>query len=155
MTKSEVLALQERLNEIGESQRVTGSLLVEDGVYGRRTQRVHQAYLDRDEEVPTLTPPAAEAWWQSRAVIGIGGSFLAFILARFGLDIGSEQIVQILLLVAQAAGLVVAAIGTLRNRAPIDPTLVARVGDHDYRLPVRPVGGRQPDRKDPRGHFES
>jgi hypothetical protein len=156
MSKSEILELQRRLNEVGLAFLVLGEPLAEDGIYGPDTDRVYTEWLDRDSVMPSITPPVAKPWWQSRAVIGLLTVGLAWAAGKMGWLIDDEQITQILLAVMEAVGLIVAAIGTIRRQAPIDPTLVARLpGRGDVRLPVRPErqtpGG--PGRTDPRGHF--
>jgi hypothetical protein len=156
MTKSEILELQRRLNEVGLAYLVLGEPLAEDGIYGNDTKQVYKAWLDRDTVMPSVTPEAAKPWWQSRAIIGLLTVGLAWAAGKMGWLVDDEQITQILLAVLEAVGLVVAAIGTVRRKAPIDPTLVMRLPHgRDVRLPVRPErktpGG--PGRSDPRGHF--
>lgn len=140
MTRDEVMALQQALGV-----RV-------DGIYGPITQAAHQAHLDAADTtpVPTLTPPPAKPWWASRAVLGLLASVLAMIAGRFGWEISDDQITPILLQAVELGGLALAAWGTIRRSAPIDPTLVARVRGADVRLPVRTIG--QAD-SDPRGAF--
>ena len=152
MTKQEVLALQKALNQAGFAYHILGEPLAEDGIYGPATDRVHRAYLDRDTAIPTVTPAPAKPWWQSRAILGLLASLLAMIAGRMGWSIDDGQITEILLRVTEVCGLIVAAWGTIRRQAPIDPTLVARVGARDVRLPVRPERKGNPD-DDPRGVF--
>ena len=157
MTKSEILDLQKRLNEVGLAYLVLGEPLEEDGIYGPHTDRVYAAWLDRDSVMPSVTPTPVEPWWTSRAVIGILAAFLAWGAKQIGWLVDDEQLTQILLHLAQAAGLALAAWGTIRNRAPIDPTLVMRLPGRDIRLPVRAERQtpRGPGRSDPRGHFST
>jgi type IV secretory pathway VirB2 component (pilin) len=138
MTKSEILELQRRLNEVGMAYLVLGEPLAEDGIYGPDTDRVYTEWLNRDNVMPSVTPPVAKPWWQSRAIIGLLTVGLAWAAGKMGWLVDDEQITQILLHVMEAVGLVVAAIGTVRRQAPIDPTLVARLPHgRDVRLPVR------------------
>jgi hypothetical protein len=156
MTKNETIALQRSLNEIGLSYQILGENLKDDGIYGRRTREVHRAWLDQDAEVPTITPEPAKPWWRSRAIIGLLTVGLAWGAGKMGWLINDEQITQILLAIMEAVGLIVAAIGTARRQAPIDPTLVMRLPHgRDVRLPVRSErqAPRGPGRSDPRGHF--
>jgi hypothetical protein len=61
-----------------------------------------------------------------------------------GLEIGSEEITAILLSLVEFVGLGLAMWGTIRRKAPIDPTLVARLPHgRDVRLPVR--ANRKPE----------
>ena len=78
-------------------------------------------------------------------------SVLAMIAGRFGWSIDDGQITDILLKAVELGGLALAAWGTITRRAPIDPTLVARVGNRDVRLPV--PAERPGDSDDPRGVF--
>jgi hypothetical protein len=155
VTSNEIYDLQKRLNEVGMSFLVLGEPLVEDGIYGKKTKDVYKAWLDRDSVMPSVTPTPAKPWWQSRAVLGLLTVGLAWAAGKAGWLIDDEQITQILLHVMEAVGLIVAAIGTARRSAPIDPTLVMRLPNRDVRLPVRPErktpGGS--GRSDPRGHF--
>jgi hypothetical protein len=138
MTKSEILELQRRLNEVGLAYLVLGEPLKEDGIYGKNTKAVYKEWLDRDSVMPSVTPEAAKPWWQSRAIIGLLTVGLAWGAGKMGWLVDDEQITQILLAVLEAVGLVVAAIGTVKRKAPIDPTLVARLPHgRDVRLPVR------------------
>ena len=70
------------------------------------------------------------------------------ILAPAGRD--AAVIADILRKAVELGGLALAAWGTVRRSAPIDPTLVARVGTRDLRLPVRTHGAAD---SDPRGVF--
>ena len=72
------------------------------------------------------------------------------IAGRLGWSIDDGQITDLLFKAVELGGLALAAWGTVRRSAPIDPTLVARVGTRDVRLPVR--AERTPD-DDPRGAF--
>jgi hypothetical protein len=138
MTKNETLDLQRRLNEVGLSYQVINAPLDEDGIYGPNTKAVYKAWLERDSVMPSVTPEAAKPWWRSRAIIGLLTVGLAWGAGKMGWLIDDEQITQILLAVLEAVGLIVAAIGTVRRKAPIDPTLVARLPHgRDVRLPVR------------------
>ena len=152
MIKREIVALQQSLNQSGFAYQILGEALKEDGIYGPATDRVHRAWLDRDTRIPTVTPPPAKPWWQSRAVLGLLASLLAMIAGRMGWGVDEGQITDVLLKATELGGLVVAAWGTIRRQAPIDSTLVARVGTHSVRLPVRPERSRQSD-DDPRGAF--
>jgi hypothetical protein len=158
MTKSETLELQRRLNEIGLAYQILGEPLKEDGIYGPDTDRVYVNWLDRDSIIPSVTPEPAKPWWLSRAIIGWLTVGLAWGAGKMGWLVDDEQITQVLLAVMEAVGLLVATWGTVRRKAPIDPTLVMRLPHgRDVRMPVRPQrqtpGG--PGRTDPRGHFST
>ena len=157
MNKSEILDLQRRLNEIGLAYQVLGEPLAEDGIYGTNTQAVYKAWLDRDSVIPSVTPEPAKAWWQSRAILGLLAAVLAGAAQAMGLEIGSAEITEILLPLAEFVGLVLAMWGTIRRKGAIDPTLVMRLPGRDVRLPVRAERKtpRGPGRSDPRGHFST
>ena len=152
MTRAEIIALQRALNHSGLAYQVLGEPLDEDGIYGPLTQAAHQAHLDAVDQsaVPNVTPAAAKPWWASRAVLGLLATVLAGLANRFGWEISDDSILPILLHAVELGGLALAAWGTVRRSAPIDPTLAARVGTHDVRLPVRP---QRPVDDDPRGVF--
>lgn len=152
MTKREVLALQQALNQSGFAYKVLGEALKEDGIYGPDTDRAYRVWLDKNSAVPTITPEPVKPWWQSRAVLGLLASLLAMIAGRMGWSIDDGQITELLLRATEVGGLIVAAWGTIRRQAPIDSTLVARIGTHTVRLPVRPERQGNPD-DDPRGAF--
>lgn len=155
MTRTEVLELQRALNGSGLAYDVLGEPLEEDGIYGPNTDRVHRVRLDYDHTIPTVTPEPAKSWWQSRAIVGLLAAVLAGAAQAMGLEIGSAEITEVLLPLAKFVGLVLAMWGTVRRKGAIDPTLVARVGARDIRLPVR--AERKPPsgsgRSDPRGSF--
>lgn len=141
MTRDEIIALQQALG------------VTPDGIYGPITQAAHRAYLDRINDtpsVPNITPPPAKPWWASRAILGLLATVLASLAGRFGFEVDDDAITPLLLHAVELGGLAVAAWGTVRRSAPIDPTLVARVRGADVRLPVR--AERTPD-DDPRGAF--
>ena len=139
MTRSEIIAIQ---SELGVKA---------DGIWGPITAAAYAARMAHEApHAPVVTPPVSKPWWQSRAVLGLLASVLAMIAGRFGWSIDDGQITDLLLKAVELGGLALAAWGTVRRSAPIDPTLVARVGDRAIRLPVRTH--RAPD-SDPRGVF--
>ena len=139
MTRSEIIAIQ---TELGVQA---------DGIWGPITAAAYAARMAHEApHAPVVTPPVSKPWWQSRAVLGLLASVLAMIAGRFGWSIDDGQITDLLLKAVELGGLALAAWGTVRRSAPIDPTLVARVGHRDLRLPVRSHGA--PD-SDPRGAF--
>jgi len=139
MTRSEIIAIQ---TELGVKA---------DGIWGPITAAAYAARMAHEApHAPVAMPPVSKPWWQSRAVLGLMASVLAMIAGRFGWSIDDGQITEMLLKAVELGGLALAAWGTVRRSAPIDPTLVARVGDRAIRLPVRTH--RAPD-SDPRGAF--
>lgn len=144
MTRAEVRQLQINLNDLGY-----GPLTV-DGIYGPKTDAAFRKQTQENITPEVIYPAVAKPWWQSRAVLGLLASLLAMIAGRLGWSIDDGQITEMLLRAVELGGLALAAWGTVRRSAPIDPTLVARVGTRDLRLPVRSHGA--PD-SDPRGAF--
>lgn len=139
MTRAEIIAIQ---SELGVKA---------DGIWGPKTAAAYAARMAQDApQAPVAMPPVSKPWWQSRAVLGLLASLLAMIAGRLGWSIDDGQITEMLLRAVELGGLALAAWGTVRRSAPIDPTLVARVGTRDLRLPVRTNG--TPD-GDPRGAF--
>jgi len=139
MTRAEIIAIQ---SELGVKA---------DGIWGPKTAAAYAARMAQDApQAPVAMPPVSKPWWQSRAVLGLLASVLAMIAGRLGWSIDDGQITEMLLRAVELGGLALAAWGTVRRSAPIDPTLVARVGTRDLRLPVRSHG--TPD-DDPRGVF--
>lgn len=144
MTRAEIRQLQINLNDLGY-----GPLTV-DGIYGPKTDAAFRKQTQENITSEVIYPPVAKPWWQSRAILGLLASVLAMIAGRFGFEVNDGQITDLLLKAVELGGLALAAWGTVRRSAPIDPTLVARVGTRDVRLPVRSHG--TPD-SDPRGAF--
>ena len=139
MTRSEIIAIQ---SELGVKA---------DGIWGPITAAAYAARMAHEApHAPVVMPPVSKPWWQSRAVLGLLASVLAMIAGRFGWSIDDGQITEMLLRAVELGGLVLAAWGTVRRSAPIDPTLVARVGARDLRLPMRTHGAAD---SDPRGDF--
>lgn len=117
MTKAEVFKIQRQLNAVGWPVTV-------DGIYGPETRAAYQSWLNMNtpSTMPTPAPAAAIPWYLSRAVIGILISMAAMAANLWGWEVDVEEATT---LAVGAGGLVVALIGTIRRRAPIDPTLIA------------------------------
>ena len=151
MTRTEILELQKSLNESGFAFQTIGEPLDEDGIYGPNTDHVYRAWLDRDTSVPTVSPTPAKPWWTSRAILGLSATIIAMIAGQFGFEVKNEQITQVLLQAVELGGLIVATWGTIRRKGQIDPTLVARVGSKEVRLPTKT---QTQQNEDPRGSFK-
>jgi hypothetical protein len=179
MTKAEVIALQQDLIKLGYLPPMDArGRPSDDGIYGPKTKAAYQKYwrnttLPRYTDssrsigiaVPVVVPEPVAPWWTSR---GIWGSLLTLAavgagFAGHGFDAQEATdaimpIVELIPLVMGAIGGLLAWWGRTQAKAPIDPTLVARVGTHDLRLPTRLHDKPVPPRssagyKDPRGHF--
>ena len=124
MTRAETLEIQRQLG------------LKADGIYGPKTHDAYQRWLDANtvESMPTPAPRPAAPWWRHKVVLGLLASALAGLTAQWGVD--ANELTAILLQLAEVAGLVLAAWGTVPAQSvPVDPTLVARVGIKSVRLP--------------------
>ena len=131
MTRAETLALQRAINaEFGWGLR-------EDGVYGPKTAEAYQYYLNQKtpRNVPTPAPAGAKPWYLSRAIIGILVAGAALVAGYWGVEIDVEQATT---LAASAGGLIVALVGTIRRRGPIDSTLIAPGVRYPTRTPPVP-----------------
>ena len=124
MTRAEILSIQRQIG------------LKADGIYGPKTAAAYQAWLNSNtvESMPTPAPKPAAPWWRHKVVLGLLASALAGLTAQWGVD--ADELTAILLQVAEVAGLVLAAWGTVPAQSvPVDPTLVARVRGQSVRLP--------------------
>ena len=136
MTKAEVLSIQRQL-----------------GI--PVTAQAYQRWLDDNtvESMPTPAPRPAAPWWKHKVVLGLLASALAGLTAKWGVD--ADELTEILLQVAEVAGLVLAAWGTVPAQSvPVDTTLVARVHGQSVRLPSAhplPADG-PPDQPGPFGY---
>ncbi len=143
MTRAEILSIQRQLG------------LTPDGIYGPKTAQAYQRWLDANTvpSMPTPAPRPAAPWWRHKVVLGLLATVLAGITSRWGVD--ADELTAILLQLAEVAGLVLAAWGTVPAQAvAVDPTLVARVHGQSVRLPSAhsvPVDG-SPDQPGPFGY---
>lgn len=154
---TEIRTLQAQLNTALHAH------LAEDGIYGPKTAAACDQFRRQfggettlhtgDGRSFTVKPPLAspvKPWWTSRAILGLIASGVALLASQWGWQVDDEHLTQLLVEAVQFGGLVLAFWGTVFRSAPIDPTLVARVGDRDVRLPV--PAERAAD-ADPRGAF--
>ena len=144
MTKTEILDLQRRLNEVGLAYLVLGEPLAEDGIYGPNTDRVYTEWLDRDNVMPSVTPEPAKPWWTSRGLLGGLATIIVGVAGLAGYALDVAQITEIVVSASALVAGILSTVGSLRRKAPIDPTLVARMpGGRDVRLPVLPHRQRE------------
>ena len=138
----------------------------DDGLWGDITDRAYQAYWQSRPVtigIPVVAPAPIRPWWLSRGAWGSLLTLVAVAAGFVGMGFDAEVATDALMPIIETIPLVLAAIGAVlswwgrRNaKAPIDPTLVARLGAHDLRLGVRrdPVQtGREAEHRDPRGGF--
>ena len=120
---------------------------------GSESMRISQAGIDLIKSFEGLK---LEAYRDPVGVVTIGWGHTK--TARMGQRISRERAEELLPAAITLLGGIAAWVGTIRRKAPIDPTLVARVGGRDVRLPSRlhdqPLPPRSsPERSDPRGLF--
>lgn len=119
MTKSEIYELQIKLNKLGY-----GPIEV-DGQYGKNTEAAYRRYLDElDPTVPTVIPAPEQKWWMSKALIGGAATVLVSIIGIFGYELDVEFTSQMITSIITLITGVLAVVGTVKNRAPIDTTYV-------------------------------
>jgi uncharacterized membrane protein len=99
-------------------------------------------------------------WWTSRAFWGALATLVASAAGLAGYSLDAPQIAELAVMATTLLSGLLAFVGTLRRRAPIDQTLVARRGDRTVRLPMRAQRDDRPrpgsdEYRDPRGHFKS
>ncbi|NCC41400.1 MAG: hypothetical protein EOM21_18635 [Gammaproteobacteria bacterium] len=143
----------------------------DDGIWGPITDAAYQRYWQTTEtpvwrdtansvgiSVPVVAPAPVRPWWLSRGVWGSILTLVAVGAGFVGMGFDADAATDALMPIVEAVPLVIAAIGAAISwwgrknaKAPIDPTLVARIGGQDVRLPVR--ADTHAARRDPRGHF--
>ncbi len=121
MTRAEIITLQRQLKAAG--YHITRI----DGIYGPETATAYQAFLNYNtpKDVATPAPTAVKPWYLSRSVIGILVSLIAVITERMGWMVNSDELTILVMQLLEFGGLALAFIGTVRRRAPIDPSIVA------------------------------
>lgn len=162
LTEAEKQAIQRDLIRLGFLDPILPSgRPADDGIWGPVTDRAYESYWASravEIQVPVVAPAPAKPWYASSALLGalvtIAGAAAG--LAGWEFDVQTAQ--ELLPAVVTLLGGVLAWVGTIKRKSPIDPTLVARVGNHDIRLPSRvrrdPVPtGREAEYRDPRGLF--
>lgn len=130
MTPNEVRYLQIKLTKQGFPVAV-------DGIYGPKTRDAYAAYLDQDTNVPTVVPPAAKPWWQSKTAIFTLATILVSIAALAGFDVDKSQLTEVITSALTLVTGLLALWSNARRRAPIDSSLIApgvRIA-----APTRPV----------------
>jgi len=159
----ETLALQRELIAEGylPAYNAQGQA-ADDGWFGPATKRA----LDQRERDLAEMPPPAKPWWRARRMKGlllaVGGLAGFFVPALREVDTASlvdlvwsnldhvEQLITAAGALVALAGSIWSTVGAARAKAPVDPTLVARVGAHELRLPgTGPKRVRQPRRPHP------
>lgn len=149
MTKSEIVNLQRELYTLGF---YAGPI---DGIYGPNTERAYSDYWNTrhiEIQVPVVAPTPAKGWYASSALWGALVTILGAASSIAGWDINAESLKELLPAIITLLGGLAAWGGTIKRKAPIDPTLLARVGGHDLRLPSRVYNKRMPA-DDSRGAF--
>ena len=139
----------------------------DDGILGPVSMRAFESYWDAhpDEiEGPLVVPAPAAPWWQTRrgkGTVKLAAGLVVSIVGLFwsgaeNIDAGqaveiiyeagpqidaaisiAHQLIEILGLLLAALGLRQTVVGAWAAKGPVDPTLLARVGGRDVRLPGR------------------
>lgn len=134
MTKTEIKAIQEKLIALGFLKDQWGA----DGVWGPNTEKAYQRFQDEktrileskytfneEEEIPNVVPPAAIPWWTSKALIGGLMTIVASLAGLAGYAFDAGQATELAVSVITVITGLLAFIGTVKRKAPIDSTLVA------------------------------
>jgi peptidoglycan hydrolase-like protein with peptidoglycan-binding domain len=117
MTRAEIIALQESLNQ-------QGFALVVDGRYGQKTRDAYAEYLDRDNAVPTQVPPAPKPWWTSKTAIAILSTILVSGASLAGITLDGAQLTEALGAATTLVISLMALWANARRDAPLDRGLV-------------------------------
>lgn len=144
MTRDEIIDLQTRLQNRGY-----GPVKI-DGIYGPQTAKAYAAMLKMNPvggiDQPLPVPVPAQPWWTSRAVIGSVVTVALSVLGAFvDWKVDAESLTDVIYQIVIAVSGLLAFIGTIKRKAPIDPTLVVpgvRIGAGLVREPETAVSGR-------------
>ena len=157
MTKDEVRQLQSGLNQSGFAYQTLNEPLKEDGIYGRDTDRVYRAWLDRDvSSVPTVTPEPRKPWWAHKAMLGGLATVIASIAGIWGWGVDSAHLQEALIALATLATGMTTIWGSIREPSAVYPAVIPPASNRGLRHSVQTDS--QPDRpttRDARGHFET
>lgn len=111
--------LQKKLNQLGYGP------IDEDGQYGPNTEKAYRRYLDElDPDVPTVIPPPEKKWWMSKTLIGGLGTVIVSIIGIFGYQLDAELATQIITSAITLITGILAVIGAIKNKGPIDTTYI-------------------------------
>lgn len=99
----------------------------DDGVWGPKTAAAYDVYIQRqhgDDVLAKAAPPAAKPWWQSKALLGALGTIVVGLAGLAGWEVDSGQVTELLVGLGALVSGIVAFVGTVRRKAPVDPDLV-------------------------------
>ena len=170
LTREEKRKIQQDLIRLGFlDETLPNGGPADDGLWGPVTDRAYQFYWQSRPVsigIPVVAPAPIQPWWISRGMWGPLLTLVAVAAGFAGMGFDAEAATDALMPIVETIPLVLAAIGAVISwwgrknaKAPIDPTLVARLGGHDLRLgrmrrdPLQT--GSQAEHRDPRGGFES
>lgn len=148
LSREEKRAIQRDLIELGflEPTLPSGDP-ADDGIWGPVTIRAYEQYWETrpvEISIPVIAPAPVRPWWLSRGVWGSLLTLVAVAAGFAGMGFDAEQATDALMPIIETIPLLLAAIGALMSwwgrrhaKAPIDPTLIARVGTRDIRIPGR------------------
>ena len=134
MTRDEIIDLQTELHNRGY-----GPVKI-DGIYGPETAAAYAVMLKINPvgglDQPLPVPLPAKPWWTSRAVIGSIVTVALSVLGAFvDWRVDAENLSDVVYQIVMAVFGLLAFIGTVKRKAPIDQTLVVP----GVRLPVERV----------------
>lgn len=153
MTRQETLRLQKQINAAGNGP------VEEDGIAGPKTEAAYARMLKDSNAGGVGTrmpvPPAWHPWWSNRALIGFAGAALAGWMQSRGWPVDVAALVDFLLQVVSVISMAFGLWGVATQKSRIDPTLVARIGSRDVRLPSVLTDPVPPQRPGGRGSATS
>ena len=144
---------KEKIRELQEQLASEGLYPVDeiDGIFGEKTKTALQQRMKMLEEQPLPPKP----WWQSKRGKGMAKMIAGVIITTLGtfwshasqIDAGTtvdlvfqsgpliDQLIQIVGAIIVSLGFGQSSIGALKAERPLDPTLVASIGNKEIRLP--------------------
>jgi peptidoglycan hydrolase-like protein with peptidoglycan-binding domain len=160
MTKTEVLSLQKRLNELGFVSFEEGSNgevipvpLEEDGQYGAETENAYRRYLDSlDSSTPTVIPKPDKKWWHSKAAVGSIATVIASVFGMIGYSVDSSFISEMILALITLVTGITGMYGTITRDSSIEKTVLPDFSKKRSR-PEGRTSVVHNESKDPRGSF--
>lgn len=116
----------------------------DDGIWGPVTIRAYEQYwASRPVSIgiPVIAPAPVRPWWLSRGMWGPLLTLAAVGAGFAGMGFDAEKATDALMPILEVIPLVLAAVGAVISwwgrknaKAPVDPTLMARIGGHDLRF---------------------
>jgi hypothetical protein len=161
LSKDEKRQIQRDLIALGFlDPELPSGLPADDGKWGPLTDAAYTSYwASRQAEisVPVVAPAPEQPWWVSGTHWSLIAIVASGLLGLAGYAVDSGELTQTLATVAATIAGIIGMIRNAKRKAPIDQSLVARVGGRDIRLPQLRRDPLPPRReteyRDPRGSF--